>query len=212
VKRLNPNRWSELWQTATHTTPPADSYARLVAMYSEPHRHYHSLRHIEECLSEFDAVRHLAREPVAVELAIWFHDAVYYPHAADNEERSAELASDGLKHSNAPDDLVNAVQQLVLATKSHDVTLNPDAPLLVDMDLSILGQPPERFWEYEEQIREEYSWVEQTHFAAKRSEILERFLARRRIYNTALFFDRFEVQARENLRASIQKLRSSRHS
>jgi len=87
--------------------------------------------------------------------------------------------------------------------------MHPDAPLVVDIDLSILGQPSERFWEYEKQIRAEYVWVEQSIFAAKRSEILERFLARPRIYNNGLFFDRRELQARDNLRASIQRLRRS---
>ena len=74
------------------------------------------------------------------------------------------------------------------------------------MDLSILGKPPEQFWEYERQIRDEYAWEEKTLFAAKRVEILHRFLARERIYQTELFFQRMEAQARANLRASVQRL------
>lgn len=160
-------------------------------------------------MNEFTAARHLACEPIQVELAIWFHDAVYDTHAADNEERSAEWAQSWLKQANAPNALLSSVRQLVIATKSHDVKLHPDAPLLVDIDLTILGQPPERFWRYEKQIRAEYSWVEPAIFATKRSEILERFLARPRIYSSDLFFNRLEAQARENLRASIQRLRGS---
>jgi len=75
------------------------------------------------------------------------------------------------------------------------------------MDLSILGQPPGSFWEYEQQIRAGYFWVEQTIFATKRTEILERFLSRPRIYQTTFYFERLENQARTNLRASIQLLR-----
>jgi predicted metal-dependent HD superfamily phosphohydrolase len=175
-------------------------------MYSEPHRHYHNLLHIEDCLMEFDRAKQLATDPAAVELAIWFHDAVYDPRAATNEERSAELARDWLRDVHASDVLSDSVGRLVLATKSHDASLHADAPLLVDVDLSILGRPPEQFGEYERQIREEYAFVERTVFVAKRAEILHRFLTRERIYQTDFFFHRMEAQARANLRASVQRL------
>ena len=148
----------------------------------------------------------LAADLLAVELAIWFHDAVYDPQAADNEARSAGLARDWMGKCGAAAALTDAVGQLILATKSHDATLHADAPLLVDVDLSILGQPPDRFWEYERQIRDEYSWVDKGMSAARRAEILQRFLARARIYHTALFFHRLETQARTNRRASVQPL------
>ena len=52
----------------------------------------------------------------------------------------------------------------------------PDAGLMVDVDLSILGQNEQRFAEYEAQIREEYRWVPGLIFKPKRAEILQRFL------------------------------------
>ena len=191
---------------ATNAAPPTDAFARLVALYSEPQRHYHTLLHIEDCLREFDRAKNLATDPAAVELAIWFHDAVYDPRASDNEERSAELAKDWLSDVHANDALTDSVGRLVMATKTHDASLHADAPLMVDVDLSILSKPPEQFWQYERQIREEYSWVEKTVFATKRAEFLNRFLARERIYQTKLFFQRMEAQAQANLRASVQRL------
>lgn len=77
------------------------------------------------------------------------------------------------------------------------------------MDLSILGQPKERFREYETQIRREYEWVPVTTFAAKRAEILESFLARERIYTNEYFFSKYEQRARQNLRDSIRILRAT---
>jgi len=206
VSGVSPERWSRLWHTATNAAPPPDTYARLVARYSEPRRCYHNLLHIEDCLGEFDRAKQLATDPDAVELAIWFHDAIYDPRAADNEERSAGLAKDWLSAVHASEVLTDSVGRLVLATKNHDASLHADAPLLVDVDLTILGRPPEQFREYERQIREEYAWVEKTVFAARRAEILQRFLARNRIYKTDLFFHRMEAQARANLRASVQRL------
>jgi predicted metal-dependent HD superfamily phosphohydrolase len=188
--------------------PPAQCFQELAGLYSEPHRHYHNQHHIADCLAEFDGVKALAANPVAVELAIWFHDAIYDTRASDNEERSAELAQRWLKQFGADAALMDAVGRLILATKNHDGSLHPDAPLLVDVDLSILGQPPVRFWKYEKQIRAEYAWVDAMIFATKRAEILRRFLARPRLYQTAHFFERFEAQARKNLQVSVERLSS----
>lgn len=208
MSTLTPERWSQLWRAIVDKPAPAGSYERLVTMYSEPHRRYHNLAHIADCLSEFDEARELAHEPLAVELAIWFHDAMYDTRAGDNEERSAELAQAWLGEAHSAPTLIDAVGRLILATKKHDAALHVDAALLVDVDLSILGQSPDRFWEYEARIREEYSWVPQNVFAVKRAEILEGFLSRARIYHSDAFFHRLEPQARTNLQASVQRLRN----
>jgi predicted metal-dependent HD superfamily phosphohydrolase len=76
-------------------------------------------------------------------------------------------------------------------------------PLLVDVDLNILGQAPDRFWEYERAIRSEYAWGEQSTYAARRVDILEHFLAWLMLYHTEGCFSRFKAQAQTNLRASI---------
>jgi predicted metal-dependent HD superfamily phosphohydrolase/GNAT superfamily N-acetyltransferase len=208
VNAASSERWDQAWKCVTPTGHPQPVYQELVSRYSEPHRHYHDLRHIAECLSEFDAARKLAGEPVAVELAIWFHDAIYDTHASDNEERSAELAKRCIVEAGGSVDLAKSVAVLVLATKAHDPSLHLDAPLLVDVDLSILGQRKERFEEYEAQIRREYDWVPQAMFAEKRAEILERFLGRQRIYSTEHFYAKYETRARANLLDSVRKLKA----
>jgi predicted metal-dependent HD superfamily phosphohydrolase len=205
---LNPERWRQLWRAVMPAPPPGAWFSRLVAFYTEPHRHYHNHRHIADCLAEFDRLKTLASDPVAVELALWFHDVIYDPHAANNEVRSADLAVEWLQGAKAPAKLMDSVAALILATQHHDGTLHPDAPLMVDVDLSILGQPPEQFGEYERQIRAEYAWVEPGVFAAGRAAILERFLARPRLYQTDLAFQHWEQPARANLKASIKKLRA----
>lgn len=203
------DRWAQVWRQVSSTANAEPVYEELVSRYSESHRHYHNLHHIAECLGEFDEASHCAGNPVAVELAIWFHDAIYDTRAHDNEERSAELASQHLRRAGGGAVLIESVAELVLATKSHEPSSHPDAALMVDVDLSILGQRKERFQEYEAQICQEYNWVPQSTFASKRTEILERFLARARIYATEPFVAKFEKQARENLERSIQSLKAS---
>jgi predicted metal-dependent HD superfamily phosphohydrolase len=203
-----PDRWIQLWTKVTAGVDGWPVFQELASLYSQPHRHYHNLHHIAECLAEFDSARHLARQPAAVELAIWFHDAIYDTRAHDNEERSAELAKRRISGAGGDPALGESVAALVMATKAHDPALHPDAPLLVDVDLSILGQADARFQEYETQIRREYEWVPEATFAAKRAEVLERFLARERIYTTELFFAKYEERARANLRSSLRALKS----
>jgi predicted metal-dependent HD superfamily phosphohydrolase len=89
----------------------------------------------------------------------------------------------------------------------HDAVPNePDEKVLVDVDLSILGEAPDRFDEYEDQVREEYSWVPAVVFWTKRREILRGFLARASIFNTREFVEAYEARARANLERSIKRL------
>jgi predicted metal-dependent HD superfamily phosphohydrolase len=202
------DRWQRLWQSIGANGEASGWHEALTRAHVEPQRHYHNQQHIADCLTEFDGVRHLAKQPEAVELAIWFHDAVYDPKAPDNEEQSAALARGCLEAAVLPD-LARTVAELVLATKTHDTVAGSDAAVLVDVDLSILGQSEARFAGYESQIRAEYAWVAQEVFNAKRTEILQRFLARHRIFSTDHFFTRYEAQARQNLAQSIRTLSRS---
>ena len=201
-------RWSELWQRLGRD--PAPLFADLARRYAEPQRAYHTMAHVLDCLAELEPARHLAQGVDAVELAIWYHDAVYDPHAHDNEEQSAELARQAMVATAMAEAFQRKVAALILATKHHDPSADGDAPLMVDIDLSILGQTAARFDEYEAQIRREYSWVSEEAFRQGRAAILERFLARGRLYNTDYFRGKYEKRARENLLRSLNQLSRGR--
>lgn len=172
-------------------------YHDLVARYREPHRRYHTLQHLEECFARFDELAALAEHPREVELAIWFHDAIYDTRRRDNEERSAAWARSVAGHS---------VSALVLATRHDAVAQSADEKALVDVDLWILGAPQPRFDEYEAQVRAEYGWVPAILYRRKRREVLESFAARSTIYSTAPFVQHYEGQARANLARSLARL------
>src|SRR6185369_6991772 len=137
----------------------APTFAELVRRYSEPHRKYHTLQHLEECISCFEASSHLAQWPAEVEAALWFHDAIYDLGRTDNEEQSGNWAHAALSSAGVPDDAAARVETLVRATKHTSLPASQDEQLLVDIDLSILGADEQRFGEYEVQIRDEYSIV-----------------------------------------------------
>ena len=198
-------RWSETWGRLGVVAPEA-LLAELARRYSEPHRFYHTLQHLRECFSMLEPASHLARRLAEVQLALWFHDAVYDTHAQDNEEQSARWAEQLLVAAGASADAAAGVGELVLATKHRAIPQGEDAKLLVDVDLSILGAAEPRFSEYERQIRQEYGWVSEDAFRQGRARVLTSLLDRSSIYSTAWFTDRLEERARENLSRSLKEL------
>jgi predicted metal-dependent HD superfamily phosphohydrolase len=203
------SRWNSLMTKLCGGLPPAGSFQRLVAAYSEPHRHYHNLDHLEQCLAEFDAVAELAGCPDELELAVWLHDVVYDPKASDNEEKSALWATSVLSEvtpSPAHDLLARRIRELIMATTHAQAPTTHDAQLIADLDLAILGQSREAYDEYEKRIRAEYSWVPAEAYAIGRSRILRVFLDRERIYWTNRFEALYGARARENMGRALAAL------
>ncbi len=199
-------RWSALWARLRLPIPPGADFAALLARYREPHRAYHTDQHLLECLEWLDELRAFARDPGALELAIWYHDAIYLPRRSDNEQASADLAAADLRAAGAAGTMVAEVSALILST-THRATPPPgDAALLSDIDLAILGAPAARYAEYETQIRVEYRWAPGFLFRRRRVALLREFLARPRLYSTPVLYARLEAQARHNLADSIRAL------
>lgn len=195
-----------------HDLLPEHLMTDLRRRYGEPQRHYHSWTHIEALLRLFDEVKRELADPVAVQAAIYYHDAVYDPTAADNEMRSAAL----LRREGAgilPDASLKAAARLIEATARHRLPedLDPaaleDARLFLDMDLSILAAPWPAFCAYETAIRQEYAHVGEAAFRSGRRSLLEAFLRRDRLFLSHRFAPRWEAPARANLRRSLANLR-----
>jgi predicted metal-dependent HD superfamily phosphohydrolase len=192
--------WQRAWTGIGARTEGRGVYEQLLARYSEPHRRYHTLQHLGECLAIFESVRGLAEHADEVELALWFHDAIYDTQRPDNEERSADWARAASQESGVVRDSADRVHALIMATRHTASPTLPDEQLLVDIDLSILGAEQARFDEYEQQIREEYAFVPRWLFRRKRRAILQGFLDRPSIYSTMHFREALEQRARANLR------------
>ena len=201
-----PIDWAEAWRDLRLPAPPPAVLAQLTARWAEPHRKYHTLQHLAECLALVDRDRALAQHPGEVAIAAWFHDAVYDTSRRDNEAASADWARRVMREAGAAGDVVERVHALIMATRHDDVPGTPDARLLVDIDLAILGAAPARFDEYERQIRDEYGFVPEPRFRAKRGEILRGFLERPALFSTPAYAARFEAPARANLARAIAGL------
>ncbi|MFT4218689.1 MAG: DUF4031 domain-containing protein [Micropruina sp.] len=157
----------------------------LLQRWSEPHRRYHDVRHLAQCLA---ALQQLAiEEPIGrpVLLAAWFHDAVYNGEPHDDEEASAALADERLRPLVGAAEAAEAAR-LVRATIAHDPEPDDrDAALLVDADLSILGQLRGRYHVYLRDVREEYSRYDDQQFQRGRLTVVQGLLSRRPLFATA---------------------------
>jgi predicted metal-dependent HD superfamily phosphohydrolase len=197
--------WAAAW-SALDRPAPACLQAELMSAWSEPQRHYYDQRHLRECLALW--ARRRAHSPRAGEVAIalWFHDAIYDPQASSNELSSAAWAARSLVRAGAESDTAQRVHDLVMATQ-HDASAalgaSLDAQLLVDIDLSILGSPAERFQRYDQDVRKEYAWVPGVRYQEARAQVLQSFLDRPRLYNGEHAVALLEAQARINLAAAL---------
>lgn len=166
------------------------------AAMNEPHRHYHTLAHVEAMLSHIPAGQE-SKELVA---AIWLHDIVYNPAASDNEEQSALRALADLRYTLIDRDMV---ADLICGTKLHEGG-SKTQNLLNDLDLGILGASRTAYAHYSKQIREEYAHVPETQYRPGRAAILKRFNDRH-LFKTP-FFEHLETAAHANLEWEIKSL------
>lgn len=186
-------------------TSPGDIFAQLAVAYGENTRHYHTAKHVSECLLHFLKYRDAAKHPAEIEIAIWFHDAIYDTTKSDNEEQSAEWAKRYLTEQSVDPKSVNRIVEMILATKTHQ-SQTADSALMVDIDLGILGATVDAFEAYDLAIHKEFYWVPTEQYCIGRSQVLSSFLKRETIYQTEVMRDLYEAQARENLSRKIKEL------
>jgi predicted metal-dependent HD superfamily phosphohydrolase len=175
---------------------PEATTRRWQMQLHEPHRHYHTLHHIEAMLRWYDGSN------PAIVAAIWLHDIVYDPKASDNEERSAAQAQADLPAGPSTDLAV----RLILDTKHH-AGGDPFSDAFDDLDLAIIGASPATYDRYAEQIRREYAFVPEAAYRAGRADVLREF-DKRTIYRTP-GFQRLEAQAHINLQREIGRLEAT---
>jgi predicted metal-dependent HD superfamily phosphohydrolase len=199
-------RFFELWERLGGKINAKEEFSKLLAMYAEPQRHYHTLNHIKKCLLEFDLAKHLISNPDAVEFAIWYHDIIYIPRFKDNEEKSAQFAYDVCVNAKLSKEFAEKVKNLILATKHNVIPKDTDTKFLLDIDLSSLGGSTEELDENERNIRQEYYFSSNEVYMKGREVILRGFLDRDRIYLTDFFRDKYEEKTRKNITAALDNL------
>ena len=146
-----------------------------------------------------------ATHPEEVELALWFHDAIYDLGHASNERRSAQFARARLGALGVRPEAVERIAACIEATARHESS-GGDAALVVDLDLTVLGAGRREFDAFERRIRLEYAHVPESIYREARRRVLEGFLSRAQIYEIAPLRAELEPTARANLARRIREL------
>ena len=170
----------------------------LLGFYAQSERFYHTFNHIEFCLGLFDQVKGQSTDADAIELAIWFHDAVYNFPLVENEKLSAEFfmkVSEGY----LPLELRKKIYALVIVTDHKTLPINTDQEILVDIDLSSFGLPWQRFIDDGENVRRELSYLNEDDFYRQQIGFMKQLTAGKYFYKTPWFQDQFEASARANI-------------
>ena len=200
VPPFGPERFAALWARCAASPPSPDGatvYADLKRLLGAPERHFHNLDHIRDCVECLDEVAAHLREPDAVEMGLWFHDAVHDPGARDNERRSAELFVALSPGANAL--FRHRVTRNILATRHNAREQHDDRAYVADIDLAGLGAPWDEFMRKGDLLRRELAAQSDGAYYRAQVGFLSAVLRRPNIYSTPYFRSRFERAARDNL-------------
>lgn len=178
--------------------------AELLERWQEQHRGYHDVRHLAHTLLAAEVVAD-GEAPRAVRLALWFHDAVYQFQPGDDEAASADLAAVRLTGVLPAWEVVEVVRLVRLTASHHPDPDDATGAIVVDADLSILGQPPGRYHVYVRDVRSEYRHLDDATFRAGRLEVISRLAARDPLFATPAGRAAWESAARANLTAEFER-------
>ena len=178
-------------------------WSEIETHYTESHRYYHNLHHLEYLLQQLVLVKEHISDWDTMLFSLYYHDIIYDPAKNDNEEQSAELAAARLRSLGLKEDKV--VSQ-ILATKGHAVSADHDTNLFTDADLSVLGERWNEYKNYADKIRKEYAIYPDLVYNPGRKKVLKHFMDMERIFKTDLFFVKLEDNAKRNLQKESEIL------
>ena len=203
------SRFERLWRRCVASPPSpdgADVYAQLTRLLGAPYRRYHTLDHIHDCMHRLDKVAALLNDPDAVEIALWFHDAIYEMDSGTNEEESAKLFE---RLSNGAEPAFRRrVCGLILATRHFGGERDHDRRFMVDIDLAGFGASWDEFMRNGVLLRQESPKKTDAQYLTGQVSFLKKLQRRRHVFATEYFRDRYEAKARSNQRRLLGDLAS----
>ena len=182
----------------------SDLWKSIETKYTEKHRTYHNLKHLEELFSYFDDYKTHLEQPDLVAFSIFYHDIIYNIWKKDNEEKSADFALEVL-NTLLPELSLEIIKEQIVATKTHE-SEHLDTQYLIDFDLAVLGQSSEVYQQYSKLIRTEYKLVPSLLYKQGRKKVLQHFIDKPFIYKTNSFIEKFEEQAKTNLQNELNNI------
>ena len=213
MELLEQERFKNAWCICANDASDAcaaqacEIHAFLLEQYESVGRFYHTLNHIQQCLTQLDAAipkAALTEEAVAkVEVAIWFHDAIYEPGSSQNEALSAELFEKKAE-SFSNKEVVRDISRSIVETNHRHSPSSELSKWVVDLDLSGMGLSNEKFQNDGEFVRKELTHLSDQEYVDSQIKFFKGLLARERIYHTDYFYNQYEQPARQNIQTQLR--------
>lgn len=181
-------------------------WTEIERYHSGKKRHYHNLKHLENLLYSLIDIKDEISNWEAILFTLFYHDIIYNSTKSDNEEKSSELARKRMQQICVPNDTLELCIKHILTTKAHTISSDKDTNYFTDADLSILGQDWETYSEYYKNVRKEYSIYPNIIYNPGRKKVLKHFLEMNRIYKSEIFYNKLEVQAKQNIQMELELL------
>jgi predicted metal-dependent HD superfamily phosphohydrolase len=185
---------------------PADVFEKVVKKYTEPHRVYHDITHINQMFAVAETLGIELTAPQ--ELAIIFHDVVYNIGDDRNEEKSVEFMEYILPNNFISQDDLSIAKRIILDTVNHDASI-PESKIVLDLDLMRLAFPFEEFLLYREKIKLEYGTVfSEVDFYQGEIRFFEELLRKERVFFTNHFPENsFRENAYKKILINISRIK-----
>jgi len=130
---------------------------------------YHNLRHTQRVVKStkelLDAHDLKDSENDAIQLAAWFHDTGYTKGSTNHESSSCEIARNFLEKEGQPEESIQEVCDLIMATERTHVPSNLKEEIMRDADASHFGQSS--YADTSEMLRQELSLLGISEFSQK---------------------------------------------
>ncbi len=178
-------------------------WEEIASNYSDNTRYYHTLSHLDHLFFQLTEVKDSISSWDTILFSLYYHDIIYDTKKSDNEEQSALLAETRMKQLEVPQIMIESCKGQIRATKTHQEYTDSDTNYFTDADLSILGQNWETYLTYAENVRKEYAIYPDLIYHPGRKKVLQHFLEMERIFKTDHFYEKFEIQAKENILKEI---------
>ena len=180
-------------------------YEDLLAVYGEPVRHYHTMKHIDHGLLVMENIGYKcsSKKRAAFMFAWLYHDFIHENGGLFNEVKSANYAAKFFSLYDPKSQMVNMVMDLIKSTTHNHVGCDVHTRLFQDIDLAILGENKRRFNDYWVKTAYDYEKTHKRYYSGRYHYILK-LMRRPRIYTSGYsFFDVYEERARLNLVSGI---------
>lgn len=183
-------------------------WTEIERRYSEKGRYYHNFEHLDNMFRELDDVTAYLQDYNAIAFSVFYHDVIYDASSKLNEEESARFAEKQLQLIGTAPEFIEKIDQQIMATKFHKESSDNDTDYLIDADLSILGKEQEKYKDYTQKVRKEYSIYPDFLYKPGRKKVLRHFLESESIFKTEYFQEKYEQHARKNILSEIEYLNS----